>query len=426
MMPMPKNKPNWPQANASNLIARKILCIGDGYRAKNSEMGLTGLPFARAGNINGGFLFDGADLLDDKNVPKAGDKTARCGDIVFTSKGTVGRFAFVGPKTQNFVYSPQLCYWRILDSSVLEPRFVFYWMQSSEFLSQVHQVKGLTDMADYVSLSDQRRMNLTVPPLTVQCRIASILSAYDDLIENNTRRIKILEEMAQMLYREWFCNFRFPGHKNVEPAQSELGPIPKGWKVARIVEFGTVVTGKTPSKGQPDFFGTDVPFIKLPDMHGNVFVLDTNEHLSFLGQANQAKKTIPANSLCVSCIGTAGIVVIPTRPSQTNQQINSVVLNSHSDREFLYFRLMDLKETINQYGANGATMINLNKTKFENLCILKPECGLVSRFHDVAMPLFEQIKNLQQRNKNLRKTRDFLLPKLISGEVSVEAAEESA
>src|ERR1035441_9168353 len=129
---MPRAKLQWPQFTASDLIARKVLYVGDGYRAKNSEMGPTGLPFARAGNINGGFLFDGADLLDEGNVPKAGNKVSVPADIVFTSKGTVGRFAFVRPSTPKFVYSPQLCFWRVLDSSVLDARFLLYWMQSSD------------------------------------------------------------------------------------------------------------------------------------------------------------------------------------------------------------------------------------------------------------------------------------------------------
>jgi len=205
----------WTAWNNAQLIESGILEIGDGYRAKNSEMGLVGLPFARAGNIDNGFHFENADLLDEMNVSRAGSKISRPGDVVFTSKGTVGRFAYVKPNTQKFVYSPQLCYWRIKDSSIIDPRFLFYWMHGRDFTNQVHQVKSLTDMADYVSLGDQRQMKITAPPLPTQHKIAAILSAYDDLIENNTRRITILEEMAQALYREWFVHFRFPGHEKI-------------------------------------------------------------------------------------------------------------------------------------------------------------------------------------------------------------------
>src|SRR5689334_10528357 len=102
-----------------DLMKSGVLEIGDGYRAENSELADNGLPFARAGNINNGFLFDDAELLCEESVKKAGNKISRPGDIVFTSKGTVGRFAFVRPNTQKFVYAPQLCYWRVLDLEMI-------------------------------------------------------------------------------------------------------------------------------------------------------------------------------------------------------------------------------------------------------------------------------------------------------------------
>lgn len=302
-----------------------------------------------------------------------------------------------------------------------DPRFVSYLLKSMDFTS-------LNSGSAQPSLNRNYLYPLSVrlPEIEVQHRIATILSTYDDLIENNSRRIEILEEMAQIIYREWFVNFRFPGHEKAKMVASETGPIPEGWQISRIEAFGQVVTGKTPPKQRSEFFGTAVPFIKLPDMHDSVFVLDTAEHLSLLGQEQQRNKTLPANSLCVSCIGTAGIVVITTRPSQTNQQINSVVLNSIADREFLYFRLLDLKETINRYGSNGATMVNLNKTKFENLRIVKPLSQLINRYHQTVFPIFECIRNLQERNKTLQTTRDLLLPRLTSGEVRVDCVEPAA
>src|SRR6266536_6305256 len=144
---------HWTTLHNSQLIENGILEIGDGYRAKNSELCTNGLPFARAGNIDNGFHFEEADILDDSSVRKAGSKISQPNDIVFTSKGTVGRFAFVKPETPRFVYSPQLCYWRIRKPSIIDPRFLFYWMHGRDFHHQVHQVKSLTTMADYVSLS---------------------------------------------------------------------------------------------------------------------------------------------------------------------------------------------------------------------------------------------------------------------------------
>ena len=114
-------------------------------------------------------------------------------------------------------------------------------------------------------------------------RATSILSAYDELIENSQRRIKILEAMARALYREWFVHFRFPGHEKLPRVASPLGDIPKGWEVKSIQQLGSVITGKTPSKANADFYGSDVPFVKTPDMHGNMFILGTSDCLSTAG-----------------------------------------------------------------------------------------------------------------------------------------------
>lgn len=192
----------------SELIADGHLVIGDGYRAKNSELSKIGFPFARAGNINDGFHFEGADCLPFEDVVKAGDKVSRPRDIVFTSKGTVGRFAFVGDGTPRFVFSPQLCYWRILSDTLIDASWLYYWMHGREFFGQVEAVKGQTDMADYVSLGDQRKMEISLPPLPEQRRIAGILSAFDAKIDLLRRENGVLEAMAGAVFREWFVERR--------------------------------------------------------------------------------------------------------------------------------------------------------------------------------------------------------------------------
>lgn len=123
----------WQCHDVAGLIAKSQLVIGDGYRAKNDELGKVGLPFARAGNINNGFQFADADRFPVQNLVQVGNKVSQPGDVVFTSKGTVGRFGFVKPDTQNFVYSPQLCFWRSLNPGFIDPRFLYYWMLGPEF-----------------------------------------------------------------------------------------------------------------------------------------------------------------------------------------------------------------------------------------------------------------------------------------------------
>ena len=273
-----------------------------------------------------------------------------------------------------------------------------------------------------VSLGVLSATPIWVPDFSIQERISGILSAYDDLIENSQRRIKILESMARALYREWFVNFCFPGHEGHALVPSPMGEIPKGWLVKPIHSFGKVVTGKTPSKSNADYFGNDVQFVKTPDMHSNMFILNAKEWLSTSGAESQANKTIPAGSICVSCIGTIGVVSITTENCQTNQQINSVVLTKAYSREFLFLRLQDAKAALENLGSNGATMGNVNKGKFEAMEIVCPIDALLMRYHSLAQPVFAQILKLSRQVENLRHTRDLLLPRLLSGQINVEVA----
>jgi type I restriction enzyme S subunit len=268
-----------------------------------------------------------------------------------------------------------------------------------------------------------RQSEIQLPPLPIQRRIASILGAYDDLIEVNRRRIAVLEEMARRLFDEWFVHFRFPGHEGHRMVETEHGRLPEGWHIRRLQEVGRIITGKTPSKVREDFYEGAVPFVKIPDMHGKMFILDTSDRLSDAGAATQANKTIPAGTLCVSCIGTIGLVSITTERCQTNQQINAFIPQSEEILEYGYFVLKSARQELLNLGSNGATMGNVNKEKFQSLKIVVPAGPIVGGYHNVAASMFGGILNLSKATKRLAASRDLLLPRLISGELSVTEAE---
>ena len=198
---------DWVRHDISDLITKGQLIIGDGYRAKNEELSSYGLPFARAGNVKDGFRFFDADHFPEESLDRVGTKVSRPRDVVFTSKGTVGRFAFVRAETPRFVYSPQLCFWRAIDTDTIHPRFLYYWMYGREFFVQFKGVAGQTDMAEYVSLTDQRRMHITLPSGDLQREIASVLGVLDDQIDLNRRMNENLEATARALFKDWFVDF---------------------------------------------------------------------------------------------------------------------------------------------------------------------------------------------------------------------------
>jgi type I restriction enzyme S subunit len=199
---------NWIQSHdnqieerfVQELIDEGILLIGDGYRAKNSEFAMDGLPFIRAGNLKAdGLDLAGAEVLSARSVAAAGHKVGKVGDVSFTSKGTVGRITRVSSKTGVFVYSPQVCFWRSLAHDKLNSNVLYRWMRSGDFTRQVAAVSTQTDMAPYVSLQDQRKMIVQLPPPSAQREIARQLAPIDERIAANDQESRTLAAMRDTL-----------------------------------------------------------------------------------------------------------------------------------------------------------------------------------------------------------------------------------
>ncbi len=309
--------------------------------------------------------------------------------IVTGRSGTIGQFQYL--KTDFWPHNTSL--W-VKDFMGNDERFAYYLLHTLDF-------KSLNGGGAVPSLNRNFLSSIYVnlPPLPTQRRIASILSAYDDLIENNLRRIKLLEEKAEMRYKE----------------------IVRGEKLEKhsLSDFGEIITGKTPSTTVADYFGLDVPFIKTPDMHNQIYIEHTDQMLSELGAKSQEKKFLPPLSLCVSCIGTAGVVGITSKPSQTNQQINSIVFYEQKNVYFFYALMSQMKEQLDALGSNGSTFTNVNKYKFENMQVFVPDKKVLKGFADEFEVAFNLILNLQKQNAKLREARDILLPKLMNGQIEL-------
>ncbi len=333
--------------------------------------------------------------------------------IVVGRKGNVGATYFV---KENF-YTIDTAYF-IEENKNYNLKYLYYQLGILHLkeLNTDSAVPGLNREVVYAQL-------INLPPLATQEKIAGVLGAYDDLIENNDKRIKVLEAMAQKLYTEWFVNFKFPGYQKVKMVDSghpDFGMIPEGWEVKSISEIGKVITGKTPSTANRNFFDGNILFIKTPDIHGNIFIINSDQTLSDLGVDSQKTKTLPEKTVFVSCIGTLGSVAITSKPSQTNQQINAVILNNPQDYIFLYFFLTSSKKQLINLGSNGATMGNVNKDKFEKIELLVPSRKCLADYNQSVIPYFDKILNLQKQNQNLKKSRDFLIPQLVGGRVEIK------
>jgi type I restriction enzyme S subunit len=299
--------------------------------------------------------------------------------------------------------------------------FVFYLLKLNLFQLKTFD-SGTASGRENVSKSSFSAIEVSIPESKViQSKIGAILSSYDDLIENNLKRIKLLEEMAHITYEEWFVRMKYPGHETAI-FDEETG-LPKSWTKNKISDIGAVITGKTPSTSNEDFYGSDVPFIKTPDIAKAPYVINTEQSLSKLGADSQLNKYLPKNSLVVSCIGTAGQFGFVSEPSQTNQQINAIKFNKDSFVFYMYCFAKHLKPLLEALGSNGATMTNVNKSKFEGIDVVIPNEDLLQDFNELTKNSFESILTFQKQNKLLKEARDILLPRLMSGMIDIEQIE---
>ena len=410
------SREKWQRYEVSVLIEEEILVIGDGYRAKNSELSAGGIPFARAGNIRDGFQFSDADHFPEDQLHKVGEKISRPGDTVFTSKGTVGRFAFVTEDTPRFVYSPQLSFWRPLNADAIESRFLHYWLRSGEFYSQFKSVSGQTDMAEYVSLRDQRRMYVTLPPLPEQHSIAHILGTLDDKIELNRRMNQTLEEMARAIFKDWFIDFgptraKMEGQEPYLPAKvwslfpdrlvdSELGPIPESWEVKPLGDLIELAYGKA---------------LRAANRNpGNIPVYGSNGRIDW-----HDKSLVAGPGIVVGRKGNPGVVTW----AQTDFfpiDTTFYVVSRDGDINLLFWLHALEAQDLPSIAADSAVP-GLNRNLAYMNRQLVPDKTLSDEFGRFASDLFKRRHQIEEESRSLANQRDALLPKLVSGEVGVKS-----
>jgi type I restriction enzyme S subunit len=349
------------------------------------------------------------------------------GDILLTSVGTLGVPYRVKSGEKFYFKDGNLTWFKNLNNKV-DSEFLYYWLFSSLGQKAIDDISiGSTQRA--ITIKGINTIEIRLPSINQQKALANILSSLDKKIELNNKIDKNLEEMSQALYKQWFVDFEFPNEDGEpykssggEMIESELGLIPKGWEVKElksICKNDVAICGKTPSTKKKEYYGDDVPFIKIPDMHNVIYVVDSNTKLSKEGQKTQSNKTLPKGSVCISCIGSPGLTVITIEDSQTNQQINSVIPKTEDLLYYTYLNLESRAEEIKALGSAGTTLYNLNKTSFEKIKIIVPNNVVLSHFHKIIEPSFQTILNGYLQNKELSNTRDTLLPKLMSGEIEV-------
>ncbi len=334
-------------------------------------------------------------------------------DLVNTAPVLGG--AFTVPESGKFLHNQRLGLVQITNEKRIQRDFLFYLLNSRVYRAQV---RGSASGATVRHTSPGRIKDCTVripDDLKQQKRIADILSAYDALMENNRRRMALLEESARLLYREWFVRLRFPGHERTRFTNG----VPADWRKGTVGDFYETSSGGTPSRTNADFFIGEIPWVKTQELP-NGFITDTHEKISEAAIEKSAAKLFPKHTLLVALYGaTIGELGILAMPAATNQACCAVIPlspHAHYIHAFLFFR--ENKEKLVNLSA-GAAQKNISQQIVRGFEMIMPRPDLLAAFVEILAPSFEQWLNLHLQNQKLRTARDHLLPRLMSGELAV-------
>jgi len=383
----------------------------------------SGVPVIRGANLSGGtkFSFEDFVFVSEEKADELLPNNAHPGDLIFTQRGTIGQVGLIplaSPFPRFVISQSQMKL--TPDPDKADAAFLYYLFSSSATVKVIENL-AFSAGVPHINLDILRNFEIDLPALSEQRRIAAILSAYDDLIENNLRRIKILEEMARSLYREWFVEFKFPGHAGVSTIASKLGPIPSGWIVQKLLDVAHINREQITPRTAPD----EMHYVDISSVSpGQINTITT---YSFAVAPGRARRVVQHGDVLWSCVRPnrrSHTLVMNPRPGTVASTGFAVLTAYKVPFTFLYAATTtdDFVGYLTNH-ATGAAYPAVTAKTFGDAEILVPAQPLLDQFGGVTTPIAEQISVLQQQSHLLRRTRDLLLPRLLSGQVP---AHESA
>ncbi len=334
------------------------------------------------------------------------------GDMLLTSVGTIGIPYIVKEKDRFYFKDGNLTWFRKFDT-MLSSRFLAYWMGSKEGYGILYN-STIGSSQKALTISALNKIQCPLPPIIIQEHIVNIISAYDDLIEINQRQIKLLEEAAQRLYKEWFVDLRYPGHENVPVVDG----VPEGWKKTVFSERVDVLSGGTPKTSNPEYYNGTIPFYSPKDSDDRFYAFDTETHISESGLENCNSKLYPEGTIIITARGTVGKTTILAKPMAMNQSCYALRSSQVSSVFFLFFALRQEILALKAM-ANGGVFDTIIVKTFDRINLTTPAAPVIQAFDKLVNPIMGKMKSLLIENQNLSEARDRLLPKLMSGEIAV-------
>ena len=391
-----------------------------GSQLHQSDYSETGIPVVMPKDLIDGHISEETIArVNEEHVDRLSRHKIDNGDILYSRRGDVGRCAYAAENEKGWLCGTG-CLRVTINPAIAIPKFVFYQLQKNETVGWVvNHAVGSTMLNLNTSILSEVPVEL--PPLIIQNRIVEILSAYEDLIENNQKQIKLLEEAAQRLYKEWFVDLRFPGHEDMQIVDG----VPEGWKIVSLDDvISKITTGLNPRKNFVLGKGNNF-YVTIKNMGDNNIYLDDkcdkidNEALEKINKRSDLR----TGDILFSGIGTMGrvyLISIPTNNWNVSESVFTMRANERITNEYLYMVLLsdDMKSYCDQ-NAHGVAQRGIRMADLRAYKLLLPDDNILKKYTYISKPLIQKVQALQKQCKELTEARDRLLPKLMSGEIEL-------
>ncbi len=426
----------WSTLVVADLQRQGVLLVEDGnhgeYRPRPDEFVGQGVSFIRAADMEGGrVLFDSASKINDRARQRITKGIGAPGDVLLSHKGTVGKIALVPEKAPPFVCSPQTTFWRTLEQSVLDRRYLYAFMRSPAFRAQLATRANETDMAPYVSLTAQRDLFVLLPPIDEQRAIAHIVGTLDDRVELNRQMNETLQATARAIFQSWFVSFE-PVHAKAEGRDprlpppiadlfpnrfegSEVGEIPEGWEARTVNDEFNLTMGQSPPGETYNETGEGLPFYQGRADFG--FRFPTQRVF-----CTAPTRYADAGDTLISVRAPVGAVNMATERCCIGRGVAAARHRSGS-RSYTYYFMRSIEEVFDRFEAEGTVFGAISKKDFHDIRRVMPPRPLVDAFERMVSPLDQAIAVNDRESRTLRALLDTLLPKLISGGLRVKDTE---
>ena len=407
----------------------------------------SGVPVIRGNNLTSGmekFVDDGFAYLSVEKADELRSDAVR-DDIIFTAAGTIGQVGIIPPDARfdRYVISNKQIRAR-LNTEVVDPLFAFYWFSAPESVRNI-QAHNTGSTIPLINLSVVRGLEISLPTLEAQKAIVEVLASLDDKIELNRRMNETLEAMAQAIFRDWFVDFgpvrrklagaadpvEIMGGLTSNPARAaELaglfpdalgeGGLPAGWSEPPLSEHLEIIGGGTPKTSNPAYWEGDIPWFSVGDTPAgsDVFVFDTEKRISPAGLAGSSARLIPAGTTIISARGTIGNLAIAAQDMTFNQSCYAL-RSARGDHPYFVYLLATYAVDQLRSMAHGSVFSTITRQTFDAMSFASPHVAVLDAIDGLLSPLFQRIKAAVAENRTLAETRDYLLPRLMSGEVRV-------